>query len=150
MFLLSFLSKKDSQCQFLSEKKCREKKIHNSYIDITYIDTYAKLHINQEKIYITHIQMPPFIDGQSTLDSSGLRVLQCFLVEKTHLPNAKFFKTSSNNKKKTKNASRNPIPLVTATLAVETATLQMVDYLQPMTGNPCFFVVWMGQRMKQS
>ena len=102
MFLLSFLSKKPSQCQFLSEKKCREKKIHNSYIDITYIDTYAKLHINQEKIYITHIQMPPFIDGQSTLDSSGLRVLQCFLVEKTHLPNAKFFKTSSNNKKKQK------------------------------------------------
>ena len=114
VFAVVFVEKRLAMSIFVG-KKCREKKIHNSYIDITYIDTYAKLHINQEKIYITHIQIysdihvyvyiylhikPPFIDGQSTLDSSGLRVLQCFLVEKTHLSNAKFFKNSRNNKKK--------------------------------------------------
>ena len=56
VFAVVFVEKRLAMSIFVG-KKCREKKIHNSYIDITYIDTYAKLHINQEKIYIAHIQI---------------------------------------------------------------------------------------------
>ena len=55
-FCCRFCRKKTRNVNFC-RKKMQRKKIHNSYIDITYIDTYAKLHINQEKIYIAHIQI---------------------------------------------------------------------------------------------